>query len=57
MRRHPAGRYAFVALPGEDAVAVVDVPAGVVTGRFATGPNPKWIAITFARDRQPIGGR
>jgi hypothetical protein len=56
VRRHPAGRYAFVALPSEDAIAVVDVPGAVVTGRFPTGPGPKWIAITFARDRQPIGG-
>lgn len=56
VRLHPAGEYAFVALPDEDAIAVVDIPRNVVTGTFATGPGPKWIAITFARDRQPIGG-
>ena len=56
VRVHPGGVYAFAALPDEDAIAVLDLERGELTGTFPTGPRPRWIAITFSRDRRPLGG-
>lgn len=56
VRVAPTGDYAYVAYPEEDHVAVVDLERGEVTGTFRTAPGPHGIAMTFSRDRRPIGG-
>lgn len=51
----PDGKQAFVALSGEDSVAVVDVPARKVTAHLLVGVEPWHLALTPDGKRLAVG--